>query len=108
MPSRQLALRASRPNQRRRPEAACRASCRHDPVVGRSYDVVIGTEGGKTLERASASDRRLDPIASVRPAVDVLNQALGVRAKIAAETAGSGVHQMGFRSAHRSSGARRK
>jgi hypothetical protein len=28
--------------------------------------------------------------------------------KIAAETAGSGVHQMGFRSAHRSSGARRK
>ena len=83
-------------------------SCRHDPVVGRSYDVVIGTEGGKTLERASASDRRLDPIANVRPAVDVLNQALGVRAKIAAETAGSGVHQMGFRSAHRSSGARRK
>jgi len=56
-------------------------SCRHDPVVGRSYDVVIGTVGGKTLERASASDRRLDPIASVRPAVDVLNQALGVRAE---------------------------
>ena len=81
VPSRQLALRASRPNQRKRPEAACRVSCRHDPVVGRSYDVVIGTVGGKTLERASASDRRLDPIASVRPAVDVLNQALGVRAE---------------------------
>ena len=33
-------------------------SCRHDPVVGRSYDVVIGTVGGKTLERAFTVLRR--------------------------------------------------
>jgi hypothetical protein len=62
VPSRQLALRASRPNQWKRSEAACRVGRRHDPAVGRSDDVFIGTVGRKTLERAFAVLRRGGPL----------------------------------------------